>query len=84
MNTHKLTFAALAAMAVTLSVAMVVSSLATPAAAKITPATPPSCENPGGNQPGGQQPTCTGGGLTQNEGSPATNPSGHAPPGQQP
>ncbi len=48
------------------------------ALAKITPA---SCENAGGNQPPGQQPTCQGEGLTQN---PATNPAGHAPPGQQP
>ncbi len=84
MNTNKLTFAAAAAMAVTLSVAMLVSSIATPVAAKITPAQPPSCENRGGNQPGGQQPTCTGGGLTQNPATPATNPAGHAPPGQQP
>ena len=42
--------------------------------AKITPGTPPSCTNDGGNEPGGQQPTCTGGGLTQNPGSPSTNP----------
>jgi hypothetical protein len=77
-NTNKVTFAALAAMAVTLSVAMLVSSLATPVQAKITEA---SCENQGGNQPGGQQPVCTGGGLTQN---PATNPAGNEPPGQQP
>jgi hypothetical protein len=48
------------------------------AVAKISPA---NCENQGGNQPGGQQPVCQGGGLTQN---PATNPSGNAPPGQQP
>jgi hypothetical protein len=78
MYTHKVTFAALAAMAVTLSVAMLVSSLATPVSAKITEA---NCTNGGGNQPGGQQPVCQGGGLTQN---PATNPSGNEPPGQQP
>ena len=84
MKTHKLTFAALAAMAVTLSVAMLVSSLATPVQAKITPAEPPSCENPGGNEPGGHHPTCTGGGFTQIEATPATNPSGNEPPGQQP
>lgn len=39
-----------------------------------------SCSNGGGNQPGGQQPTCTGGGLTQN--SENQNPAGSAPPGQ--
>jgi hypothetical protein len=42
---------------------------------------PANCTNAGGNLPGGQQPVCTGGGLTQN---PATNPAGHAPSGQQP
>ena len=78
MNTHKLTFVALAAMAVTMSVAMLVSSVATPVAAKITP---PSCDNPAGKQAPGQQPTCKGEGQTQK---PATNPAGHAPPGQQP
>jgi hypothetical protein len=77
-NTHKVMFAALAVMAVALSVAMLVSSVAAPVQAKIAPA---NCENQGGNQPGGQQPVCQGGGLTQN---PATNPSGNAPPGQQP
>ena len=81
MNTSKVTFAALTAMAVTLSVSMLVSSLATPAAAKITPAQPPSCENNGGQQPGGQQPNCQGEGLTQNPPTPATNPAGHAPGG---
>ena len=77
-NTHNVTFAALAALAVTLSVAMLVSSLAAPVQAKISPA---NCTNGGGNQPGGQQPVCQGEGLTQN---PATNPAGNAPPGQQP
>jgi len=84
MNTSKVTFAALAAMAVTLSVAMLVSSVAAPVAAKISPA---NCTNGGGNQPGGQQPNCQGEGLTQDPGTPptpATNPAGHAPPGQQP
>ncbi len=75
---HNVTFAVLAVMAVTLSVAMLVSSVATPVAAKISPA---NCENRGGQQPGGQQPTCQGQGLEQN---PATNPAGKAPPGQQP
>jgi hypothetical protein len=28
-----------------------------------------SCTNGGGNRPGGQQPTCQGGGLTQQKGS---------------
>ena len=74
----QVTFAALAAMAVALSVAMLVSSLATPVQAKINEA---NCTNQGGNQPGGQQPVCQGGGLTQN---PATNPAGNEPPGQQP
>ena len=39
-----------------------------------------SCTNGGGNQPGGQQPSCTGGGLTQNTEN--QNPAGSAPPGQ--
>ncbi|WP_435611691.1 hypothetical protein [Streptomyces sp. bgisy159] len=39
-----------------------------------------SCTNGGGHEPGGQQPTCTGNGLTQN--SENQNPAGHAPPGQ--
>jgi hypothetical protein len=39
-----------------------------------------SCENGGGNLPGGQQPTCTGNGLDQNTEN--QNPAGHAPPGQ--
>jgi hypothetical protein len=38
------------------------------------------CTNNGGNQPGGQQPSCTGSGLTQETEN--QNPAGHAPPGQ--
>jgi hypothetical protein len=79
MNTQKVTFAALAAMAVALSVAMLVSSLATPVQAKIQQVDT-SCTNPGGNQAGGQQTTCTGSGQTQQ--SENQNPSGAAPPGQ--
>jgi hypothetical protein len=40
-----------------------------------------ACVNNGGNQPGGQQPTCKGGGLTQE--SEVRNRGGNAPPGQQ-
>jgi uncharacterized protein HemX len=39
-----------------------------------------SCENRGGHEPGGQQPSCEGEGLTQNTEN--QNPAGHAPPGQ--
>jgi hypothetical protein len=49
--------------------------------AKITPAQPPSCENGGGQLPKGQQPNCKGGGLKQNEATPATNPAGNEPGG---
>jgi hypothetical protein len=66
-------------MAVTLSVAMLVSSVATPVAAKIQ-AVDTACTNQGGNQPGGQQPTCGGEGLTQQTEN--QNPAGQAPPGQ--
>jgi hypothetical protein len=69
-------------LALALVMAAIMVAMAMPAFAKITPAQPPSCENNGGQQPRGQQPTCTGGGLTQNEATPATNPAGHAPPGQ--
>ena len=41
-----------------------------------------SCSNGGGNLPQGQQPTCTGGGLTQNTEN--QNPAGHAPGGHNP
>jgi hypothetical protein len=52
-----------------------------PAGSAVGKISPANCTNNGGNTPGGQQPVCTGGGLTQN---PATNPAGNAPPGQQP
>ena len=39
-----------------------------------------SCTNGGGNQPGGQQPTCQGSGLTQETEN--QNPAGSAPSGQ--
>jgi hypothetical protein len=41
-----------------------------------------SCTNGGGNQAGGQQPSCKGSGQTQNTEN--QNPSGQAPPGQNP
>ena len=49
--------------------------------AKITPV-PTSCENKGGQEPGGQQPECKGGGLVQQKEN--QNPAGKAPPGQNP
>ncbi len=76
MNTHKITFAALAGMALALSLVMLISSMSAPVAAKISP---PECQTQSGQTPPGQQPTCTGGGLEQE---PARNPAGHAPPGQ--
>jgi hypothetical protein len=80
-NTNKVTFAAVAvAMAVALAMA-VAPVLMTSASAKIS-TVDTSCTNGGGNQPGGQQPTCSGSGLTQQ--SENQNPAGSAPPGQNP
>jgi hypothetical protein len=76
---HRIAFVGLAAAAVTLSVAMLVSSLATPVQARIQEADI-SCANPAGNEPGGQQPSCQNENLTQE--SENQNPSGAAPPGQ--
>ena len=80
MNTHKVTFAALAATAVVLAFA-IAPTFMTSASAKISP-TNTSCTNGGGQQPGGQQPTCQGSGLTQQTEN--QNPAGNAPPGQNP
>jgi hypothetical protein len=66
--------------AILVAAAMVVPA-ATPAFAKIS-SVDVSCTNGGGNQPGGQQPTCTGGGLTQDTEN--QNPAGAAPPGHNP
>jgi hypothetical protein len=74
MNTNKVTFAALAAMAVALSVAMLVSSVAAPVLAAL------SCQTKSGNEPAGQQDgkdDCNGNKLIKT-------PSGNAPPGLNP
>jgi hypothetical protein len=67
-------------MAVALAMA-VAPVLMTSASAKIQ-TVDVSCTNQGGQQPGGQQPSCQGGGLTQQ--SENQNPAGNAPPGQNP
>lgn len=79
MNTRKLTFAALAAMAVAMTMA-VAPAFMTSASAKIT-SVDTECTNPNGSTPPGQQPSCQNDeGLTQE--SENQNPSGFAPPGQ--
>jgi hypothetical protein len=81
MKNQKTTFAIIAIVAaIGLATTVDTNNLAF---AKITSeTTDTSCTNGGGNQPGGQQPTCTGGGLTQNTETTNVNPSGQAPPGQ--
>ena len=64
--------------ATSLAAGLIIVPAAT-ASAKIQPVDV-SCTNKGGQQPGGQQPSCKGGGLEQE--SENQNPSGHAPPGQ--
>jgi hypothetical protein len=71
------------AVASALALAVLATSIVTPAFAAIKPVTTDtSCTNGGGNQPGGQQPTCSGSGLTQQQETENQNPSGAAPPGQ--
>ncbi|MDQ3903761.1 MAG: hypothetical protein M3247_09000 [Thermoproteota archaeon] len=72
MNTHKLTFAALAATAVVMAFA-IAPAFFTSASAAITT----KCTNPSGNEPQGN---CNGNALTKTN----VNPAGHAPPGQNP
>jgi hypothetical protein len=73
----KLGIPSVAAIAVALAVAALAAPLSAFAAISSVDT---SCTNGGGNQPGGQQPTCTGSGQTQQTES--QNPSGAAPPGQ--
>ena len=65
MSNHKTAFVILGiAAAVLIAIA---PSLITSASAKITQETvDTSCSNNGGHDPGGQQPSCSGSGLTQN------------------
>ena len=76
MNT-KITFSIIAFAIVASTLAVVLNNSI--AFAKISEV-PTSCTNQGGNQPGGQQPSCQGSGLTQE--SENQNPAGSAPPGQ--
>jgi uncharacterized membrane protein len=57
------------------------ASLIPAALADVKGSTDTSCTNSGGNQPGGQQPSCQGGGLTQETCS-ATTGNGNCPRGQ--
>ena len=68
-KSHKLTYVALATLAVALSVTLLVSSVATPVQAKITQ----ECRNPGGQTP--EAPDCP----EKHERN--VNPQGKAPPG---
>ena len=79
MNTHKVTFAALAAVTAVALAFAIAPAFITSASAKIT-SVDTSCTNPSGFTPPGQQPTCQGEGLTQETEN--QNPAGFAPPGQ--
>jgi hypothetical protein len=82
MSTRTLAIAAVVAVTATFMLATTLVNGVT-AYAKITEETTDTgCTNNGGNSPGGQQPSCTGGGLTQETETENVNPSGQAPPGQ--
>jgi hypothetical protein len=82
MSTRTLAIAAVVAVTATFMLATTLVNDVT-AYAKITEETTDTgCTNNGGNSPGGQQPSCTGGGLTQETETENVNPSGQAPPGQ--
>jgi len=83
MNTYKVTFvAALAAMAVTLTLG-VAPALTNQAFAAIEEVVIDEfCENPSGAQPPGQQDNCQGEAQTPVVVTENQNPAGHAPPGQ--
>jgi hypothetical protein len=81
MNNQK-TIVAVMAAAFVLAIGVLAVVHQQDAMAKINRGGDTSCTNNGGNDPGGQQPTCTGGGLTQNT-APNTNRGGNEPPGQQ-
>ena len=79
-NQTKTTFAIVAVVAAIGLAAIVTSNLAYAKISSVT--TDTGCTNGGGNSPGGQQPTCTGGGLDQQTTTENQNPAGSAPPGQ--
>jgi hypothetical protein len=76
MDLSKTTLAIFASAALAVAI---IPSLMTGAFAAISTSNT-GCSNNGGNSPGGQQPTCSGGGLTQETTN--ANPAGSAPPGQ--
>jgi hypothetical protein len=81
MNNQKTIFAIVAVVtALGLAATVATSNLAYAKISSVT--TDTGCTNGGGNQPGGQQPSCTGGGLTQETTTENQNPAGSAPPGQ--
>jgi hypothetical protein len=73
---------ALAMFGIAAALALVTATSLVPSAlADVKGSTDVSCSNSGGNQPGGQQPSCKGGGLTQ-ESCNATTGNGNCPKGQ--